>query len=228
MTMRHALSIIAVALSCALASPAFAVDKTITVTGEATTAVMPDQAMIRIGVMSQGKTAREATDANAKQMNAVIGAIRNAGVEDRDIQTARLSLQPQFEQTKTGANKLTGYSASNDVNVRLREIDKLPGVLDSAVSAGANEISGIDFTVSDASKRLDDTRAAAVADARRKAEIYAKAAGLTVGRALTISEEGAPIGRPVPMLRAATKATPVAPGEQTLQAAVTITYELVQ
>ena len=228
MTMRYALPILAVTLVCSLASPAFAVDKTITVTGEATTAAMPDQAMIRIGVMSQAKTAREATDANARQMSAVIGAIRKAGVEDRDIQTARLSLQPQFEQTKNGANKLTGYSAGNDVNVRLREIDKLPGVLDSAVGAGANEISGIEFIVSDASKRLDDTRAAAVADARRKAEIFAKAAGLSVGRAMTISEEGAPIGRPVPMLRAAAKATPVAPGEQTLQAAVTITYELVQ
>ncbi len=228
MTMRHLLqAAVAAAVFIMPVHAALALDKTITVTGEATTAVMPDQAMIRIGVMSQGKTAREATDANAKDMNAVIEAIKAAGVEDRDIQTARLSLQPQFEQAKTGGNRLTGFRASNDLNVRLREIERLPGLLDRAVAAGANEISGIDFTVSDYSKRLDDTRAAAIADAGRKAEIFAKAAGLVVGRAITISEEGAPPGRPVPMMRA-TAVPPVAPGEQTLRAAVTVTYELTQ
>jgi uncharacterized protein YggE len=228
MTMRHFLqAAFAVAICIVPVHAALALDKTITVTGEATAAVMPDQAMIRIGVMSQGKTARDATDTNAKDMNAVISAIKAAGVEDRDIQTARLSLQPQFDQAKSGSNRLTGFRASNELNVRLREIDKLPGLLDRAVAAGANEISGIEFTVSDYSKRLDETRAAAITDARRKAEIYAKAAGLVVGRAITISEEGAAPGRPVPMLRAAAS-PPVAPGEQMLRAAVTVTYELTQ
>jgi uncharacterized protein YggE len=227
MTMRH---LIAIALIVyAAAAPAFAAvpEKRITVTGEATMAAMPDEAMIRVGVMSQGKTAREATDSNAKAMTAVINAIKSAGVADNDIQTARLALQPQFEQGKNGGNHLTGFRASNDVNVRLHEIEKLPGLLDQAVSAGANEISGIQFVVSDASKRLDETRAAAVADARRKADIFAKAAGLTVGRAISITEDGASPAHPVPMMRA-TVASPVAPGEQTLRAAVTVTYELVQ
>lgn len=228
MTMRSIfLPAFAIGLTLATSAPAFALDKRITVTGEATVVAMPDQAMIRIGVMSLGKTAGAATDANAKDMTAVIGAIKAAGIADRDIQTARLSLQPQFEQAKNGSgNHLVGFRASNDVNVRLQEIEKLPGVLDKAVAAGANEISGIEFVVSDAAKRLDAARTGAIADARRKAEIFAKAANLTVGRAISIAEDGANPSRPVPMLRAA--ATPIAPGEQTLRAAVTVTYELVQ
>ena len=202
-----------------------ATEKLVTVTGEATVAVAPDTAMIRIGVTSQDKTAREAGEANAKQMTAVLAAIKDAGIADRDIQTSRLSLQPQYDPNKAGTARLTGFQATNQVTVRIRDIDKLPAVLDRAIAAGANEMSGIEFVVSEQSKLLDQARDDAIADARRKAEIYAKAAGVKLGRVISITEEGStPTPRPMQTMRAG--AVPVAPGEQTLRAVVTVSYEL--
>jgi len=202
-----------------------ATEKLVTVTGEATVAVAPDTAMIRIGVTSQDKTAREAGEANAKQMTAVLAAIKDAGIADRDIQTSRLSLQPQYDPNKAGTARLTGFQATNQVTVRIRDIDKLPAVLDRAIAAGANEMSGIEFVVSEQSKLLDQARDDAIADARRKAEIFAKAAGAKLGRVISITEEGStPTPRPMQAMRAG--AVPVAPGEQTLRAVVTVSYEL--
>jgi uncharacterized protein YggE len=206
-------------------TPAQAAEKLVTVTGEATVAVAPDTAMIRLGVGTQEKTAREASEANAKQMTAVLAAIKDTGVADRDIQTSRLSLQPQYDPNKSGTARLTGFQASNQVTVRIRDIDKLPTVLDRAITAGANEMSGIEFVVSEQSKLLDQARDDAIADARRKADLYAKAAGAKLGRVVSITEEGsAPPPRPIQALRAG--AVPIAPGEQTLRAIVTVSYEL--
>ena len=205
--------------------PAQAAEKLVTVTGEATVAVAPDTAMIRLGVGTQEKTAREASEANARQMTAVLAAIKDTGVADRDIQTSRLSLQPQYDPNKSGTARLTGFQASNQVTVRIRDIDKLPTVLDRAITAGANEMSGIEFVVSEQSKLLDQARDDAIADARRRADLYAKAAGAKLGRVVSITEEGsAPPPRPIQALRAG--AVPIAPGEQTLRAIVTVSYEL--
>jgi uncharacterized protein len=207
------------------ALPAHALDKLVTVTGEATVAVAPDSAMIRIGVSSQDKTAREASDANAKQMTAVLAAIKSNNIAERDIQTSRLSLQPQYDANKSGTARLTGFQATNQVTVRIRDIGNLAAVLDSAISAGANEMSGIEFIVSEQSKLLDRARDAAIADAHRKAELYAKAAGAKLGHVVAISEEGsAPPPHPMQTLRAG--AVPISPGEQTLRAVVTVSYEL--
>jgi hypothetical protein len=204
---------------------AHAAEQLVTVTGEATVAVAPDTAMIRIGVTSHDKTAREAGEVNAKQMTAVLAAIKEAGIADRDIQTSRLSLQPQYDPNKAGTARLTGFQATNQVTVRIRDIDKLPAVLDRAIAAGANEMSGIEFVVSEQSKLLDQARDDAIADARRKAELYARAAGAKLGRVVSITEEGSsPQPRPIQAMRAG--AVPVAPGEQTLRAVVTVSYEL--
>ena len=216
-------SIVSIMSLAPLAS--LATEKLVTVTGEATIAVAPDSAMIRIGVSSQDKTAREASDANARQMTAVLAAIKSNSIADRDIQTSRLSLQPQYDPNKSGTARLTGFQATNQVTVRIRDIGNLAAVLDSAISAGANEMSGIEFIVSEQSKLLDRARDDAIADAHRKAERYAKAAGSRLGRVVAISEEGsAPPPRPMQALRAG--AVPISPGEQTLRAAVTVSYEL--
>jgi len=208
--------------------PARAADQLITVTGEATVAVAPEAAVIRIGVSSLDKTARDASDANAKQMTAVIAAIKNDGIAERDIQTSRLSLQPQYDASKAGPARLTGFQATNQITVRIRDIEKLPTVLDRAIAAGANEMSGIEFVVPEQSKLLDRAREDAVADARRKAELYARAAGAKLGRVVAITEEGsAPPVRPMQVLRSGAQ-VPIAPGEQNLKAVVTISYELVQ
>jgi uncharacterized protein len=205
--------------------PARAVEKLVTVTGEAAVAVAPDAAVIRIGVTSQDKTAREASDANAKQMSAVLAAIKDTGIAERDVQTSRLSLQPQYDASKSGTPRLTGFQATNQVTLRIRDIDKLATVLDRAITAGANEMSGIEFVVTEQSRMLDQARDDAIADARRKAELYAKAAGTKVGNVISISEEGgAPQPRPMQAVRAG--AVPIAPGEQTLRAIVTVSYEL--
>ena len=206
-------------------APARAADKLVTVTGEATVAVAPDTAVIRIGVSSQEKTAREASEANAKQMTAVLAAIKGNGIAERDIQTSRLSLQPQYDPNKAGTAHLTGFQATNQVTVRIRDIDKLPALLDRAIAAGANEMSGIEFVVSEQSKLLDRARDDAVADAHRKAELYARAAGAKLGHVVAITEESSVVPpRPMQALRAS--AVPIAPGEQTLRAMITVTYEL--
>ena len=206
-------------------APVRAAEKLVTVTGEATVAVAPDAAVIRIGVTSQDKTAREASDANAKQMTAVLAAIKDTGIAERDIQTSRLSLQPQYDSSKSGNARLTGFQANNQVTVRIRDIDKLATVLDRAIAAGANEMSGIEFVVSEQSKLLDQARGEAIADARRKAELYARAAGAKLGQVVSISEEGtSPQPRPMQAMRAG--AVPIAPGEQTLRVIVSVSYEL--
>ncbi len=206
--------------------PAHALEKLVTVTGEATVAVAPDMAVIRIGVTSSAKTAREASDANAKQMTSVLAAVKTTGVEDRDVQTSRLSLQPQYDSNKAGTARLLGFQVTNQVTVNIRDIDKLPTILDHAIAAGANEMSGIEFIVSEQSKLLDRARDDAVADARRKAELYTQAAGVKLGSVVSIAEEGSS-APPRPMMQAMRAgAVPVAPGEQMLRASVTVSYEL--
>lgn len=222
--MRSRVLFILFAATVALA-PARAAERLVTVTGEATVAVAPDAAVIRIGVNSQDKTAREASEANAKQMTAVLAAIKDTGIADRDIQTSRLSLQPQYDPNKGGTARLTGFQATNQVTVKIRDIDKLPALLDHAIAAGANEMSGIEFVITEQSKLLDRARDDAIADARRKAELYAQAAGSKLGPVVSITEEGsAAPPRPMQAMRAG--AVPIAPGEQTLRAMVTVSYEL--
>jgi uncharacterized protein YggE len=220
-----------VLLSLLLAAPAAAaaekLEKLVTVSGEATVSAVPDAATIRIGVSSQGKTARAASETNAKDMSAVIAAMKDAGIPGTDIQTSSLSLQPQYDQKQNVGSRLVAFQVNNIVTIKLRDIGRLATVIDRAIAAGANEMSGIEFEVSEHSKLLDQARAAAVADARRKAELYAGAASMKIGRVMAISEEGqAPPRRYAPMLRAGAPATPISPGEQTLRAVVTVSFEL--
>jgi uncharacterized protein YggE len=182
--------------------------------------------MIRIGVTSQGKTAKNASDSNAKQMTAVMAAVKNSGIAERDIRTSRLSLQPRYEN-KGGTTHLLGFRVTNQLTVRIHDIGQLPAILDRAIAAGVNEMSGIEFVVSEQSKLLDQAREAAIADAHRKAALYAKAAGAKLGRVVAIIEQGASAPpRPVAAMRAGAAAVPVAPGEQTLRATVSVSYEL--
>jgi uncharacterized protein YggE len=204
---------------------------TISVTGEASVSVAPDLAQIDGGVTSEAKTAREASDANNAAMGKVLLALKGAGIEEKDFQTSRLSLQPQSapNPSRPGPPAIVGYRASNRVTVRVRDVAKAANVIDTMVGAGANDIGGISFTVSNASKLLDEAREQAVADARRKAEIYAKATGVTLGAPLSISEEGA--AAPITFRRMAAgmaAATPVAPGEETLHITVGVAWAIKQ
>ena len=198
-------------------------------TGEATVSVPPDLAEINGGVTTEAKTARDASAANNQAMSAVLQALKTSGIAEKDIQTSRLSLQPQSAPIKgdRGPMQIVGYRASNRVTVTVRDITKVANAIDALVSSGANDISGISFMVSQASKLLDDARAKAIEDAHRKAEIYARAAGVTLGTPLNISEHGAP--GPVPyrkMAAAMADSAPVAPGEETLRVSVSVSYEI--
>src|SRR4030081_3969340 len=199
----------------------------ISVTGEATVSVPPDQAQIDGGVTSDAKTAREASDANNAAMGKVLLALKGAGIDEKDYQTSRLSLQPQYAPNRNGPSTVVGYRASNRVTVRLRDVTKVAGIIDVLVGAGANELGGINFMVSQASKLLDDARTNAIADARRKAEIYAKAAGVTLGAPLSISEEGNAVPVPYRKMAAGMAASaPVAQGEETLQVTVSVSWAI--
>jgi uncharacterized protein len=230
--MRHRTPLAAaIAAGTLIAAPALAQTvppAMISVTGEATVSVPPDLAQIDAGVMSEAKTAREASDANNAAMGKVLLALKGAGIEEKDYQTSRLSLQPESAPNRPGGPAtIVGYRASNRVTVRLHDVSKVASVIDMLVAAGANDIGGINFTVSQASKLLDDAREQAIADARRKAEIYAKAAGVTLGAPLSISEGGTPV--PIPYRRMAAgmaPSAPVAQGEETLQVTVAVSWAI--
>ena len=230
--MKHRAPLAAAVIAGALlATPALAQTvvppSVISVTGEATVSVPPDQAQIDGGVTSEAKTAREASDANNTAMGKVLLALKGAGIDEKDYQTSRLSLQPQYAPNRSGPSPVVGYRASNRVTVRLRDVTKVANVIDTLVGAGANEIGGINFVVSQASKLLDEAREQAIADARRKAEIYAKAAGVTLGAPLSISEQGFP--GPIPFRKMAVgmaASTPVAQGEETLAVTVSVSWAI--
>jgi uncharacterized protein YggE len=223
MTRLHVLLLALVAICLPLAAQAAA--NLVTVTGQATISVAPDTVVIRVGVTNRAKTAKAASDANAKRMTAVIAAIEATGVAARDVQTSRLSLQPQYEPNKGGTAHLLGFQVTNRITIKVHDVGRLPAVLDRAIAAGANEMSGIEFKVSDQSKLLDQARDDAIADARRKAALYAKAAGAKLGRVVSITEEGVP-SQPRPLSAMRAGAVPVAPGELTLRARVLVSYKL--
>ena len=200
---------------------------TISVTGEASVSAPPDLAQIDAGVSTEAKTAREASEANNAAMGKVILALKGTGIDEKDFQTSRLSLQPQYAPNRSGPSAVVGYRAANRVTIKLRDVSKAAGTIDVLVGAGANELGGINFVVSGASKLLDDAREQAIADARRKAEIYAKAAGVTLGPPVSISEEGAPGPMPFRKMAAGVAASaPVAQGEETLHVTVSVSWAI--
>jgi len=185
--MRARIALAAAATALALSSAAAqTLPPSITVTGDASISVPPDIAQIDSGVTTEAKTAREAGEANNKAMGIVLLALKNAGIAEKDFQTSRLSLSPQSAAAGRNPNapfQIVGYRASNRITVTIRDITKVADTIDVLVGAGANEISGISFMVSRASKLLDEARVEAIEDARRKAEIYARAATSRSARA---------------------------------------------
>jgi uncharacterized protein YggE len=209
-------------------------DRWVEVTGEGSVGAAPDFARVTLGVTSTGKNAGEAMAANAKAANALVSLIKSEGVAPADIQTSEVSISPMFAQPSPGqqtAPTITGYSVANNVSVIVRDIPRIGALLDKAVTAGANSVYGIGFGHNDPSALLDKARPLAVADARRKAEIYANAGGARIGRLMVLTEEP---GRqpPVAFSRAyavtASAPTPIEAGEDKLTVTVTARFELTQ
>jgi uncharacterized protein len=192
---------------------------------------VPDIATISAGVVTQSADARTALSDNSARMARVIAALRKAGVADRDLTTAQISLSPQYRYTDNQPPVITGYQASNSVSVRFRDIATSGTILDALVSQGANQINGPALSIDKADAALDEARLAAMTQARTRADLYARAAGLTVRRIVAISENADEPYRPVPMyMRSmAGDASPkmeVLPGEQTVGVTVNVTFEL--
>jgi uncharacterized protein YggE len=212
----------------------------LTISADGRSSRTPDLAVFSAGVTTQAKTASAALSQNAEQMNAVIAALKASGIAERDIQTSNLSVNPVYGQQRADANgnissepPIIGYQATNQVEVKQRKIGNYGKTIDTLVSAGANQVSGPSFQLDNPDVASDEARIEAMKKARARAELYARAAGLSVKRILTISESGGYAPQPMVMFARAdammAKApSPVAAGEVQVGANVTVTFELGQ
>jgi uncharacterized protein len=237
-TLMRLLSILApAAFAMAIATPALA-DGQMTLVGTGVARAAPDMATINTGVQTQAETAREALDANTQAMSELIAALREAGLEDRDIQTSDFTVSPQYvysdsrdENGYTLPPQITGYQVTNAVTIVVRELDNLGAVLDQAVTVGANTINGIAFSVEDLTAIHEKARERAFADAQAKADTYARVAGIRLGQIEKISES-LPDNGPQPMYRAmameasADSAVPVETGEMSYTITTNVTWEI--
>jgi uncharacterized protein len=215
------------ALPMAAPARAEATVPTITVTGTGTSQAAPDMATLMIGVTTQGDTAAVALAANSAAVEAVIARLTASGIEARDMQTSNLSINPNWSSYDSSTPTIAGYVAMNVVTVRVRDLGGLGTVLDAAVADGANTLNGLTFGMANPEPALNEARKAAVVDARAKAELLVSAAGLKLGRIVTITETGAWTD-PAPMFRDAAGSVPVAGGELGMTANVSVQYEMTE
>lgn len=202
--------------------------RSITVTATGQVAAEPDQARITSGVATEAATASQALSRNSDLMKKVIDGLKAEGIDAKDIQTTSFRVEPRLHAAaRREAPTIDGYRVVNQVEVLARNLDRLGDVLDRLVSLGANAMAGLTFEVSRAETLRDDARKEAVANAKRRADLYAAAAGAEVGEVLTIQEGGDVGPRPMPMARAMRgEAVPIERGTETLEASVTVTWAL--
>jgi hypothetical protein len=211
-------------------APVFA-PRTLTVSGLGEASGRPDMAILSIGVETRAPTAAEALKQNAAKMRATLDRLKKRGVAEKDMQTQNLSVNAVYDyETRPGSPRIVGYQAANMLAVKLRDLDKAGAIVDEAVGDGANSLGGFSLTFADPDPVMNRARADAIADARGKAELYAKAAGVSLGPILQITDSIFFTPPPVPYMERAmaadAKATPVVPGETTLSANVTLVYEI--
>jgi hypothetical protein len=208
----------------------------ISVAGEGKVSAKPDVAMITLGVSTLRPTVAEARTAAAAALEGMINSMKDNGVEAKDIQTQNLSIYPEYRYGNNGEQTLLGFRVNNTVNAKLRDIDRTGEIVDAAVEAGGDEatIQGIAFTIDDPESLREQARAAAVADAKKRAETLATASGVSIGDPISISEGGGfepPVyyNRGAAIAEDATQpapATPVEPGELDVVVNVTVTWSI--
>jgi hypothetical protein len=202
--------------------------RTITVMGSGQVNARPDQAVIRLGVYTDADKASDAMSANSERMQALLDALKAAGIKIEDIQTQGINVSPRY--APDGTSTVTGFTATNVVSVRVRDVAKVGDVLDKALAAGANTIEGLSFEVSDQTALLSQAREAAMDNAHQTAEQLAKLAGEQLGVVSSISES---VSMPQPYLydratAAMGGSVPVEPGMQSVQTTVQVTYLLAE
>lgn len=203
------------------------------VSAEGRTTRVPDVATIRAGVVSQAPTAAAALADNAQRMARVLAALKRAGIADRDVQTANVALAPQYRYAENQPPSITGYQATNGVSIRFRDIARAGPALDVLVAQGANQIDGPSLALDNPDAALDEARADAIKRARARADLYARAAGLSVARILSINEAGENAGGPPPgpvfyarAAKAEAADTAIAAGERDVTATVSVRFLL--
>jgi uncharacterized protein len=202
----------------------------VSATGEVTR--VPDIAVISTGVVTRAATATAAIQQNATRMERVRAALKRAGIEDKDIQTSAINLNPEYVYAERQPPRLTGYTASNQVSVRFRDIRKTGEILDALVAEGANQINGPSLTIDKPEQALDEARLKAVANGRARADLYARALGMRVVRLLSVSESGGyAVPPPMPyavsmMAERGAADSKIDPGEQKVQVSVAMSFEL--
>ena len=203
--------------------------RTIAMSGHGEVRAAPDQAQISTGVTTAAPTAAAALAGNTARMQGLFAALAKAGIAEKNIQTVNFSVSPQY--TNGGANqpaRVTGYQVTNQLAVRLDDVARVGATLDALVTAGSNDMNGISFSIKDPAPLLEKARADAVADARARAQTYARAAGVTLGPVLSISEGGGDVRpmRMAPMMMKAAGPVPVAAGEENVSADVSLVWEI--
>ncbi|MFP7721908.1 SIMPL domain-containing protein [Lysobacter sp. A3-1-A15] len=206
----------------------------LSVSAQAEVRRVPDIAMLSAGVVTQAADANAAMQANAEQMERVVAAIRRAGIAERDIQTSGVNLYPQYRHAENQPPAITGYQASNTVNITVRDIGELGPIMDALVASGANQVNGPSFDIDDKDGAMDEARKAAIAKARERAAMYAGSLGMRVRRIVSISEGGS-FGPPMPMMKmdmiqvtGSRAETSISPGENTLSVTLDVVFELGQ
>jgi uncharacterized protein YggE len=202
--------------------------RSITISASGSVSAAPDMARITSGVATEAPVARDAVTKNSEAMQKIIAGLKAAGIEEKDIQTTSFHIEPRYTRAREGeAPVIDGYRATKPVQVVVHNLDKLGEVLDRLVSLGANEMAGLSFDVSQAEKLKDEARKEAVANAQRRAKLYADAAGVQLGEVLSIDEGGDNPPRPVFAGRALNApAVPIERGSETLEATVSVTWAL--
>lgn len=197
--------------------------------GEASQA--PDTANLSAGVVTEASDSNAAMKANAEQMETLMQAIKKAGIDDKDVQTSGISLNPRYDYQPNRERQLVGYQARNTVSITVHKLDELSKVIDALAAAGANQIHGPSFTIGEPEPLLAEAREKALKQAQARAKSYAESLGTEVLRIVSISE-GSHGGMPRPMARmemAAAKdsaSTPIAPGESTVSVNMELVFEL--
>jgi uncharacterized protein len=208
----------------------------IMVSGEGTVSVRPDIAKLALGVEASEPTVAAARERAATAMQAVQDALGRLGVAERDIRTQQFNIYPQYDYPRDGGTpRIVGFVVSNMVTVTVRDLDRTSEVLDSAVAAGGDSVrvNGISFTVENPEEFLSNAREEAVNVARQRAEVLARAAGVTLGTARSISESTSYYPPPYPEFARSAQAgdavsTPINPGEQELKVFVSVVYNIAQ
>ncbi len=204
-----------------------------TVTGEGKAVVIPDVAVVSVGVQTQAPTVKQVQSELNRKTSSVLDAVKKAGVDAKDIQTTNYSIYPSYDY-QSGNQRISGYTASSNLTIKVRDIDSANQVIDSATLAGANQVGGVTFDVSDRQKAVDEARKQAVAKARQKAENAAKTAGFSLGKLVNYQENEAGYPGPVPLYAKAEEGrggeimppTSVEPGQSEITLFVTLSFEI--